>query len=685
MILPDYPIENSDADKLRRAPLAVKVAELIKSFKGKESFVIGIEGIWGSGKTSFINLALNGLRGNTNTIIVHFNPWNFAGQNELIADFFATLYSAIKDEEGTRDLTKTLRSYASKLQISFKPSVTLFGTGISLGEVWGKKEKTLQEERKSIDKRLKKLTKKIVIIVDDIDRLDAEETQLIMKLVKMTANFPNTVFLLAYDRDQVAEKLGNKNIGEEYLKKIIQVSFTLPQPDELGLRKILFADLDNTIEDIYGKVELEGENEKRWGSIVYAGFPNLFLTIRDIKRYISSLRLNWSIVGKNEVNIVDFIAIEAIRVIAPQFYSAISSNKSLFTETDSLSPSLRGKGKEARQEQYKELLEKIQEDVRDTVDKICKELFPQIGTMGYGHEWQQLWRKEQRICATERFPFYFQLGVPEGAVSETEIENVITMIKKGAFKDSVLDFSADDRLRPMLSKLLDYLDKLSEKQAKDFIITLWSLEQDIVDERRGGFDIDDVETQMMRLAYHSIKNCVPKSKRGAFLKDIAQNSTTLYPPTHFISILKQEHEKSSKSVEGRLVSEKDLNKPEAILLKRIKESAKENKLADEEHFAFFLYRWKKWENENAPKKYVKDLIKTTGGIVALLKGFMGKVYSSNGNYYRIDRKGLFQLIPQSTLDSLVEKITDEELKNMGDNEKKAVELYKNPPKDDNWG
>ena len=99
MILPDYPIEDKDADKLHRAPLASKVAELIKNFQGKESFVIGVEGAWGSGKTSFINLVLKELYGNENIIFVHFNPWNFSGQNELIADFFATLHSSIKNEK----------------------------------------------------------------------------------------------------------------------------------------------------------------------------------------------------------------------------------------------------------------------------------------------------------------------------------------------------------------------------------------------------------------------------------------------------------------------------------------------------------------------------------------------------------------------------------------------------------
>jgi len=50
MILPDYPIQSKDNDKLKRAPLAQKVADLILAFKGSESFVVGVEGAWGAGK-----------------------------------------------------------------------------------------------------------------------------------------------------------------------------------------------------------------------------------------------------------------------------------------------------------------------------------------------------------------------------------------------------------------------------------------------------------------------------------------------------------------------------------------------------------------------------------------------------------------------------------------------------------
>lgn len=692
MILPDYPIEDKDADKLRRAPLAAKVAELIKSFQGKESFVIGIEGVWGSGKTSFINLVTSQLK-KEDAVVITFNPWNFSGQNELISDFFATLVANIEQFRTDKNKAKKIRGVVSKLtrksEVAISPEISAFYGLVNFKAndlfKFGGDEKTLQEERKDIDELFRSVEKKVVIVIDDIDRLDTEETRLIMKLVKMTANFPKTVFLLAYDRNKVAEKLGDNSIGEEYLKKIIQVSFTLPKPDEQGLRGILFSDLDETIKGVYGEVKLEGEDEKRWGQIVYYGFPHLFVTIRDIKRFISSLRLNWSIIGKEDINMIDFIAIEAIRVFAPAFYSAISSNKTLFTSTESSYPTLRADKEKTKVARYRELLEKVPEEIRTIVDKICEELFPQLGT-GYGHDWQQNWRRERRICAEERFNFYFQLGIPEGAISEAEIADVLkTLDKKEDFAESLLKFQTDKRLRPLLSKLLDYTDKFTKENAKNLTLTLWNLEKQITDERGAMFDFDDIETQSVRLPYHSIKKALPnKAERGAFIEEIIKETGTLYPPVHFVSILDQELEKEGRSEDNYLVSAtSDTDTPKKILLERIRESAKNGGLVGEARFAFFLYRWKDWSSEEEVKKYVEELIKTREGLLAYLKGFVGKVYSSNGNYNRIDKKALYDFVPQETLDPMVQAITDEELEKMGEKEREAVTLYRKPR--DRWG
>jgi len=682
MVLPDSPIQKSNDDKLRRTPLAKKVAELINAFQGKESFVIGIEGVWGAGKTSFINLVHEQFTGHGNVIFVEFNPWNFSGQNELIADFFATLNSALQKENDLDFLTKTIFSYASKLQISFNPSITLFGfLALGLGDSFGKRATTLQQERQKIDEQLKLLPKKIVIVIDDIDRLDTEETRLIMKLVKMTANFPNTIFLLAYDRKQVAKKLEGEWLGEEYLKKIIQVSFTLPQTDSQELQAILFSDLDETIKGVYGEVKLEGEDEKRWGELLYAGFGGFFKTIRDIKRYVSSLRLNWSIMGKGEVNIVDFIAIEAIRVFTPNFYSAISANQTLFTGSKNLYAGFSSHDDNAaRQAQYKELLNEITPELREATDKICKVLFPQLDGR-HGGSWQESWRKNLRISSDEKFPFYFQLGIPKRAISEDEAKNVLkTLSSKENFSENILRFHKEKRLRALLTKLLDHIENLSESEVKNLILSLWDLGDEIDDGRTAAFDFDDVQTQTSRLAYHSIKNNLPKDKRKAFLEQLLGVAKTLFYPAYFIAIMGDESKKEGRTEES-LLEKVDAETLEKLILERIKAMAANGTLANEKELSFFLFRWKAWESPDAVAAYVRNLIATKKGLANFLRALVGRVLSTAGNYDQLDKKVVEQLIPASEVDALVNQITEADLATFSKQERDAIKLYRNPRKE----
>lgn len=81
-MMPDNPIPNKEKDLLHRYPLANRIAGMISRFKDDESLVIGIEGEWGLGKASFINLILEDLR-TTNALLIKFNPWNFSDQNGL--------------------------------------------------------------------------------------------------------------------------------------------------------------------------------------------------------------------------------------------------------------------------------------------------------------------------------------------------------------------------------------------------------------------------------------------------------------------------------------------------------------------------------------------------------------------------------------------------------------------------
>jgi len=682
MILPDYPIENKDQDQLKRFPLATKVAAMISAFAAKESFVIGVEGKWGSGKTSFINLVLGQLDPNS-IVYFTFNPWNFSDESSLLRDFFIKFAEAVEKVTG-KSTGKRMKQYAGKLS-EIDLGISYEGFSIKpfkLLKSWSP-DTSLEAIRKELDDALTGIEKKIVVVIDDIDRLDKKETKLILKLVKLTADFPKTIFILAYDRNRVEERITEKESGldgGEYLKKIVQVSFSLPVPDQQELWNILFKDLDSSLAAVYATADLLEKDEARWRELFQSGFNDLFVTIRDIKRYISSLRLDWSIMGKSDVNKIDFLGIEAVRVFAPRFYEAIPAYKELFIEAGrSLLEGMHRHANgivEARRKQYQGLLKNLIENeaVRRSIDGICKILFPQIESHSMRSDDQ--WEQELRICSPERFNFYFQLGIPFGEISEDEIDGVVSSLADdNAFKTLVLQFNEGKRLRKVLSRLLRRRESLDEAKLKTLLAVLWELEKQIDDEREAVFDLDDVETQIQRLAYHSLKQ-LPATNRKPLLAGLIRDCQNISYPAHLIAVLRQEMEK--QGAETAVLSDNDLKELEELLVGKIKASAKNNSLKDEKHLVSILYRWRVWESPKAVSDYIRSLISSRAGLLTFLKAFVSQVLSTGGNYNNLNRNSVGELYPIAEIEALVDAITDNELAQMTPQEKEAIDLFKHP-------
>ncbi|MBI3231529.1 MAG: hypothetical protein HYZ51_00380 [Candidatus Doudnabacteria bacterium] len=686
MILPDYPIENEKQDQLKRFPLAAKVAEMVSTFSGKESFVIGVEGKWGSGKTSFINLVLGQLN-RDDIVYLTFNPWNFSDEASLLRDFFIKFSDAVEKITGKK-MGKRMKEYAGKLSemdlgisyegFSFNP--------LKLLRFWSP-DTSLETIRKELDGALAGIEKKIVVVIDDIDRLDRKETKLILKLVKLTADFPKTIFILAYDRARVEDRITEKENGlegGEYLKKIIQVSFSLPLPDQQELWNLLFKDLDVSLEKVYGKAELSGKDETRWGELFRRGFNELFSTIRDIKRYISSLRLDWSIMGKSDVNKIDFLGIEAIRVFAPRFYDAIPARKELFIET--ARSFLRGgyrnesEAATAKRKQYEELLSSLipDEATRRSVDGICKELFPQLDS--HSTRSSEEWERDLLICSPERFNFYFQLGIPFGELSESQIDEVIgSLDSKETFKAFILKLKEEKRLRKVLTKLLRHRTDIDEAKTKVALSVFWELEKEINDGREAVFDLDDVDTQVLRLAYHLLKQ-VSATNRKALLLDLIRECKNIYTPVHLIAVLHQGIEKELQRGESAILTDEELKELEQTLVKKIRVATANGSLKDEKNVLLILYRWREWESETVVTNYIRDLVSTRNGLLTFLKSSVTKVLSTAGNYNDLNPDSISGLYPIEEIRSQVNMIPEEEIASMRSDEKEAIGLLKNRPK-----
>ncbi|HVB20693.1 MAG TPA: P-loop NTPase fold protein [Ktedonobacteraceae bacterium] len=695
-MIPDNPILTKENDLLHRQPLASRIAGVINRFEGDESLVIGIEGEWGSGKTSFINMILEDL-GKTNALLIKFNPWNFSDQNELIKDFFDSIIDALKEADGKegKKKAKKIKEYASKLlkrsEITISPEFSAFGLfNFKVGDLnkFGG-EKPLEKQKEAINKLFKEFGKRIVIVIDDIDRLDSHETKLIFKLVKITANFANTIFLLAYDRGKVSERIDEKGIkGDEYLKKIIQVSFTLPKPDPQDLYNILLFDLDTTIKGFDQKYW----DDERWGNLFYSGFKRFFPTIRDIKRYISSLQLDLEIIGSEEVNPIDFLGIETIRVFAPEVYLTMADQKRVFTAINSLYV---GSGTSTDRDNRKNICEgiireKSPEGLAEAVKEIVLQLFPQMKgfytNTYYGYEWQLNWRKQLRICAEDIFDKYFSLSVPSSTLSEKSLKDFLSNINDiSVFTKSLKEFQEEDKLRLVLERLLDHLDEMSDQQKENLLISVFDFSEGVKDKKRGLLDLQDIDTQTGRLGYQALKRITPE-KRVVFLTKILESTKSVFAPIQLINLLNHEIEERDKkeSPEEPLLSKEDMSKLNKICVDKIKVAAVAGTLVTNKNLVYLLYAWKQWESEKAVKEYISELIKTTEGLLILLRGFEWEAMSQSVDSLvakrtkKINKQALADFTNIDELDKRILELAKGEL---SQEDIELIKIYGNSSKD----
>lgn len=701
MISPDYPIKSKDEDKLKRAPIAENVATIISNFKGSESFVIGIEGPWGSGKTSLINLILENL--GRKVVYFVFNPWNFSSEVRLMEDFFKSFSSVLKvEKKGSGDSQKQiykqiedyLKAIKPAIALDFQPEIALGPFKLSLGSIQKSVigDRNLEKLKSDIDKSLKKLKKKIVVVIDDIDRLDPAETKLIFKLVKLTANFPNTIFLLAYDRIRVEERLTEKRTGfdgKEYLKKIVQVNFGLPKPDSSDMYDLLFSEMDKTLESPEVKsMTKKYWDEKRWGNLFHGGFKEFFVTIRDINRFVSSWRLNYLIVGYEEVNPIDFAGIELIRIFTPEVHNAIAENKELFTKGDAV---YSGRSREDERKQlYNEVLEKAPEGLKESVDGVIQQLFPRIKglfeNISYPHTWEKEWKQKLKICSGNLFDVYFQLAIPTGGLSQGRFNILIKSASDSAkFETTITSFKNQRILKTFLDNLTDSFDNLSQAKLENIIAALFNVGDQFRDQH-SGMSLETIETKIMRACYQSLKRITAKQRIKVLEKSI-KSTNGLYAPMRLLGILIDEQ----KEYEGKAGGDKPViegssavKNLETLLVIKIRKVATKNpeSLKSNKFLGPVLYLWVKREKgKKLINNFTSNLLKSLDGLKLLLGAFKTTSYSQGlGDYVsvrkeKIDLKWLSEVVSISKVEESLKKFITEVGK-LPKKEKEIFNLYK---------
>lgn len=532
----DQPIALPTEDRFGLDPFAAAIAQSIAGMEAPAGVVLAINGAWGAGKSSAINLIRHHLRtpvDQGDIVIVPFNPWWFAGADALTLAFFQELGKAIGPS-----LPETVRGSLAALGRGVSAAGALAGAlanlkAPGLGEVisnatrlFGRltgKERTVDQEHERLSKALTEQKKRFLVIVDDIDRLSPDDALTIFRLVKSVGRLPNVIYLLAFDRT-IAERIVSERFpseGPSYLEKIVQGAFELPPP----LVDVLRQQVLETAMTVMG--EPEERKHVRFWNVFYDVVAPYVRTPRDVTRIANHLATAWPAVAGN-VDRADFLALTTIQVSDPPLYNVIREHSG---ELCGVAQSGMQRPQDIAQ-RYDDLLGISTRPERDRtrVRTALRRLFPRLDSIwsNYWHGEANDWRRDRLLASSDTFRSYFAFAPSEDVVPAERIEALLANAGDQHFVTHTFRTALEQKRRngsTMAALLLEELTVRASDVPRAGVPTLMTAlfalgdELDIDADVLGGWGMSSNQIRLSRLCRFLVNEHFNENERERIYSD----------------------------------------------------------------------------------------------------------------------------------------------------------------------
>lgn len=641
----DSPIFSYTQDRLGRTVFAKYLARCILDNKNTNSLTVGLFGSWGVGKTSVINLMLeelyfaaSNMADDEIPIILNFSAWSYSGQDQLIYHFFRRLSSAIRDAPSFNNKDKII--HLLEWYISFFTEKTVPTKLRTKGSIWsrifkGKQTgaqgvgwqtgRDLTSIKAELNDLLRQQKHKIIIIIDNIMRLKAREINQMFQIVKSMGNYENTTYVLSLDRDLIIDILNKTHLGQgkNYLEKIIQLPFDIPSISREDL-EFLLAD---RLQLLFALVPEGRWDSHYWSDLYFCAIKYFFQNVRDVTRYINILGFSFDHV-KEVVNPMDFFAITAIQVFAPDIYYAIRDNKDLFTDLADQVYEFDEEKLAEDKNRCDEILNRIDEKWKPSLVQLLLRLFPRLRSMYqssvFFYHSQSIARKNFRICDPDMFDIYFRLSMSTGSIPASEMNALLNLSKdEEGFTLELMRLNHDDKI----VKFLDLLDsdgvlKIPVQYIGHVLNALMDTGDLFPEGATTVFSIN-TEDRIHRLTHQLLRRIDNPEERFNLLNAaILKATNSLYIFIHELNRQSEEHKEESDTylpLENRDFFPDQLEQLKKSAVTKIAYWAATKRLTDHPKLLTILYAWKAWEEDEACEKFVMEITEDNKGLLAFLQ------------------------------------------------------------------
>lgn len=682
----ERPILTRQKDLLDRKLFAENVARIIEEWKKQQSLVIALYGTWGCGKTSLKNMIVDALseEDKGGPRILQFNPWQCGTAQQLTEAFFreVNVVLARQDSKETAQQAKErsahfktygaclgLASTAFKTIGTFVPGISLIAEGteriqevLKLGSeannALAEATQTLDEVRQELAKVLDKMKQPILVVLDDVDRLSADEIALLFQLIKANGDFPNFIYLVLCQRSTVEralEKLA-PGAGRQFLEKIVQVPMDIPVVPKQIVHRMLGEDLTKLLGEHFNK----GVHEEYWNSLFATCLGHYFEGLRDVRRFLNSMMFHVDLLTHNdilEVNEVDFVALQTLRVFEQGVYERLPFLTEELTGMNSNNTDV-----EVIRARFQLLLEQVSIDKRARVQELLSMVFPPIKWTFSPSEpplqldagFWALGKMQMRAYHPDMFDRYFQFTLPPDRFSKwdfkpliepdlpcdqllrhlerlglTAVESKTDNLYVRLLVAHLISLQDQGKVLKVLVLLRDYSG--CQKIWKDYPDRKFPqalLEYgDAIPILSGGVPEGpykwNIESCIVQIIDNYLQNFSTMEKEG-LLYATFQDTSGFYLPTYLIA----EEEFRSRSIahspfDGpRFISDTQLPRFQQLCVKQINRAADDGRLAGHPMMFYILQQWKQWakkEDENAPDQWVTTLIAKDQGLFQFIR------------------------------------------------------------------
>lgn len=636
MFCSDKPIDNSENDLLNRTSFSKQLAKAILSYTSKDNFTISLCGKWGSGKTSILNMVEGYIadltkndEDDTKPLIIHFNPWNYSDRSQLTVQFFQTLLSSLNMSSNNNALKKVgdaLQHYSSFFEYAelipvagkyFKPIKSLAsGLGEGLTDLYDSKDCLEQQKLKVID-ALSSQNQKLIVIIDDIDRLNNEQIRLIFQLVNSLAGFPNMIYLLSFDREVVARALSDeqKCNGDEYLEKIIQVPFDVPEVQMSSVHQLLFDRLDQLL---FKEIPCDNFDKEYWDSVFQCCISPFIKGIRDVNRIINAYSFKYRLMH-DETNCIDLLALTTLQICAPSIFNWIYQNEKKIVgsfygfETNGVDQ------KKTRDDFLKEF-EYVYKENPDLMLQVIQTLFPIFSWIsgGYCHDsgTNTELRRKQKIACSTRFPLYFSLSLDSVVITKQQIVESINHYSSSDLELLFTRLTYENKLYEYVEELNSYVPDIPDQKLSIFLKNLVHAQPIKENNKRKGRFQPSPAYMCERCCWTILKRFNQDRAEKEIIELLETSDLDEFSAViRIVFLIERSYGRigDSSDYKYRVVEEKQLDNIEKVIEKRLKSLEKECNLLDAYLFNS-IYRIWNYFNKESLKEYLKKALKTASNI-----------------------------------------------------------------------